>query len=217
MLLLVVFMVVGLAPRAAADSKVTITITNGKPSPNPAEVDSNGTVTWYNSDDSDHAIYSAAGGGPLVTVLTGQSANLPVAATLLYKIDNKNPIYTVNVIDTSAPSTIQPVTVPPTSAPTTTTTPTTVAPPTTDTTPVTDTTSTTTSTTEPSTTTTAVATESALIPIGESTGGGRSSALPWLAGSSIVVAGLAGFVYYLWWRSGEVPKELAEQPEAPTG
>jgi hypothetical protein len=64
-----------------------------------------------------------------------------------------------------------------------------------------------------------VATESALIPIGESTSGARSSALPWLAASSIVVAGLAGFVYYLWWRSGEEPKELAEladQPEAPT-
>jgi hypothetical protein len=216
MLLIVGFMVFGLAPRASAAPTVTITITNGRPSQNPAEVDSNGTVTWYNSDNGNHTIDPVAGGPPLITVPEGQSASLTgVTQTIRYKIDGQGPTYTVNVIDTSTSSTTQQVTVPPTSAPTTTTattdtTATTEAPSTTDTT------STTTSTTQPSTTTTAVSSESALIPIRESTGGGKSSALPWLAGSSIVVAGLAGFVYYLWWRSGEVPKELADQPEAPT-
>ncbi len=214
------FVALGPIPRAGAATSVTITITNGTPSPNPAQVESNGTVTWRSTDRS-YTIHVVGDATP-TTISPGNPASVSgLTETLQYRIGAQPTGFTVNVVDTSASSTSQePQTIPPTSALNTTST--TTAPSTTDTTSTTtgpsttDTTSTTTtSTTEPSTTTTEVSSESALVPIGDSADGGGPSAWPWLAGSSVLVAGLAGLVYYLWWRSGGVPTELAEPPEAP--
>jgi uncharacterized membrane protein len=199
------FFFVPLVPaRAYADVNVTIKIKDSAPNLNPAQLNPGGTVTWRNDDNVNHEVEFEQ--GAVAVPAHGSSQPLVISHAFEYKIDNGTFVYSVAVAGppVGPPATPPPATTTTTAPPPPTTTTTTLAPATTDTT---ATTSTTTSTT--TTTTTEPESASALIPIGDAASGDSSSALPWLTGSSIFVAALAGLVYYLWWRSDKEP-ELTE-------
>ena len=83
---LIVLFVLLVPTRAEADLDRTIEITHGKPSADPSQVDTNGTVTWRNEDDTDHEIEFEQ--GAVAVPANDSSEPIVISHSFQYKIDN---------------------------------------------------------------------------------------------------------------------------------
>ena len=180
-------------PEAHAATQA-INITNGSPSPNPANVTATDRVKWHNNDDVPHVVH-LEGDEIFVDANSDSDAQGPLdPGTHNYTVQNDQLVVGSGQIIVAEPAT------------TTTQQATTTTRPTTTTTGSTTTSTSSTTTTSSSTTTTTTPLSSFSGPVSVNSGGksgGGSSALPLILGALVLVAALAGLAYWLWWRSAE--------------
>jgi plastocyanin len=192
-----------LVPVRAEAANKTIQILPGGGLQN-ANVTINGgdSVTWQNGDVTKHTVCIDGGDVTNGGIPPNGSFTEPFAdpgandADVNYQIDC--PTGAQGTITVKASSTTTTTTA---SSTTTTTKPTTTS--STASTTTTSTSSTTTTTSTTTSTTTPFSSFSGPVSINDSGKSSGSSALPFLVGAFVVVAGLAGLAYWMWLRSGE--------------
>ncbi|MEY2422799.1 MAG: hypothetical protein QOI95_2866 [Acidimicrobiaceae bacterium] len=214
LLLLIVSSLVVIATPANAANK-DVQIQNFSFNPSSVTINEGDTVTWTNKDSVGHTVTADDGSFDTSPTCNNTSPedetclkpNEPItltfdtAGTVAYHCKVHSTMHGTVVVKGPATTTTQATT---TTKPATTTT-------TASTT--TSTSSTTTTSSSTTTTTTLVSSFSGPIAVNDKGGSsGGSSALPLLLGALLIVAGLAGLAYWLWWRSGE-PYDQNDGPD----